>query len=124
MLTLTNANTTVINGFRYANLSSAVTLLAGQSYTVAGTSGTVDPFSAFDFPQIATDPNITNQGGRIANSAGIVRPQTAFSGGTAGPNFQILGVSTSAPEPGAMALLASGGIPVLGLALRRRRRAG
>lgn len=104
--------------FRYSTITP-VTLTAGSTYLLAGTTGDSDPYTVNDnFRGFSIDPNfmIATDAGRYADHApGFVYPDQHYSDYMvyAGPNLD----GAASPEPGTIALLAAG---CAGLMLRRR----
>jgi hypothetical protein len=119
----------LISSFRYATIAP-ITLTPGQMYTIGATTDTIENPAGFDFwgynlVGLTTDPAITIPpgAGRFIPTVGnaLVFPTlTGDSQAYAGPNF-LLGASPSdVPEPGSLALVATGALPLLGLVRRKR----
>ena len=118
----------LIGAFRYAPITP-INLVAGQTYTIGGTTDSFSNPAGYDFWAsnvigLVADPSITlpADAGRynLQGDNTLVDPQT--DGGTnlyAGPNFLIGSGPSPVPEPGSLALLLTGALP---LALFRRRR--
>ena len=117
---------TLVDGFRFTLLSSALDLVANQGYVIGAhitvnsgdifytaTSATLAPEFTFGTPLDDADPAV-----------GFVqpvrtRPDVGF--GFFGPNFRFVDQVSAVPEPGTLALLALG-MAGAGVARRRRRR--
>jgi hypothetical protein len=119
----------LIGSFRYAPITP-FDLPAGQTFTIGGTTDRRDNSSGFDVwaykvAPLTSDPAITiPDSGRFIVTAGddLVFPTTDGQVNLyAGPNFLLGPTPSSTPEPNSLALLATGGLPLLGF-LRRRRR--
>jgi hypothetical protein len=118
----------LIGSFRYA-LITPITLAAGQTFTIGGTTDTIGNPAGFDFwgfnvIGLTTDPSITIPAGAgrfkptVGNS--LVFPDLIGDSQVfAGPNF-LIAPASAVPEPGSLALLATGALPLLGIAQRKR----
>lgn len=104
--------------FRYAALSSAITLAPG-SHVIGGRDlvGDGDNYASSNGALVMNPRVVFNQAVRtdIGLSFAFPTVYNANSGGRIGPNF----LATPVPEPGTLLLLA-GGLGVVGLAGRRR----
>ena len=119
----------LVDSFRYAPITP-INLPAGQMFTIGGTTDRSTNDSGFDLwlrdvTPLASDPSITipSAAGRFIITLGDDLTYPTIDGETnlyAGPNFLIGPVASSVSEPTSLALLATGGLPLLGF-LRRRR---
>ena len=109
---------TLIDGFRYANISG-VNLISGNSYTVAASN--FGPRDAYAYnTTISTAPGISAVTDRYAIGRGLLYPTSSAGGnGYFGGNFQIASATGAAPEPGTWAMMIIG-FGLAGAALRRR----
>lgn len=124
------------SAFRYAGASSvnggSVVLTAGNTYTIAGFTGTTSGVTADQFfsnaTGLTTSPIFTYGVNRFATGA-LPTTSAGFTtlpqNGTAyfGPDFRFtVGNNVVGPEPGTVALLATGLLGMGGIRLRSRRR--
>jgi hypothetical protein len=119
----------LIDGFRYVSISP-YNLPAGQTFTIGGAADRSINSSGFDLwlrdvTSLTSDPSITipSNAGRFIPTADAHAHFPTMDGESnvfAGPNFLIGPAPSSVPEPNSLALLVTGGLPLLGF-LRRRR---
>lgn len=123
----------LVGFFRYKPITPYL-LLAGQTYTIGGTTDAFNPPApydqwAFNVVGLTTDPaiSLTANAARLQPTAGntLVDPTMVGQGNVlAGPNFLIGPAPSAVPEPGSLALLFTGGLPLLGPLRRRRKSVG
>lgn len=114
--------------FRYKTITPYL-LPGGQTYTIGGTTDAFNPPAlydvwAHDVVGLTTDPAITlpaNAARFVLTAGNTLADPTQIGAGNvlAGPNFLIGPAASAVPEPGGLALLFTGGLPLLG-SLRRR----
>lgn len=116
----TGSGATLLNGFRYASLSTALLLNANTTYVIGGNIGS-DGY--------VQNSSVTNLGtavsfgiSRLNNSAtGFLFPNTGFPADTGayfGPNFQY--TVSAVPVPAAVWLFGTGLVGLTGLARKRK----
>ena len=124
----TGAGATLLDGFRYQDITP-LQLVAGDTYTIAATSGGRLDYWAYGQAGTSLSGFSTDPGIQVASNAGVfayqnddvLRDPTQHYIYTlyAGPNFLIGPIpSTGVPEPGTGALL---GLAILGFWMVRRR---
>ncbi|MBS1831766.1 MAG: hypothetical protein JST65_03585 [Acidobacteria bacterium] len=120
---------TLLSGFRYATLSSAINLAPG-SYVIVMTMPSrntdLQYFGATTGSVMMASP-VTYVTSLISGGSGLGYPPAGACIGCAkegifGPNFQFVPLTTGVPEPSAAALWTASGV-ASALLLRRRRRA-
>jgi hypothetical protein len=114
----------LIDNFRYVEIVP-VTLVAG-GYTIGAFFGTGEEPLVFagDATGLVTSPQIAFGSAAFSNQSSLTLPDTLFGGdGYFGPNFVHDDISAATiPEPGTLALIASG-VATLGFRRRKRRQA-
>lgn len=118
----------LIDGFRYAPITP-YTLPAGQTFTIGGVADRTLNNSGYDpwlynVVPLTSDPSIIipPNAGRFIITLGDDLTFPNVDGQTnlyAGPNLLIAPSPSSVPEPGSMALLATGVLPLLGIVRRK-----
>lgn len=113
---------TLIGDFRYADLASAISLVAGATYFIAGTTAADD--WVFQASNIIMDTGFNYLGSYFYSPSGNVGGSALFPN-TLAADREYMTVnafaseSVSVPEPGTLALL---GIGLLGIGATRRKR--
>jgi Domain of unknown function (DUF4082) len=123
LVTSTTVVTTdpVTVNFAYHTLLSPVTLTAGQTYWIMGTSGFSD-FYTFTPSAFSTDPAIAylQSGYNVGNSLAFQTIQDNVTHAYFGPNFQFNAEDVAVPEPSTVIMAGTAAL-IFGVAAHRRR---
>lgn len=120
---LVTGGSALTSNFRYEGISGP-TLMPGQTYVIAGTSGLIDRYT-YDPTSFSTDPAVTIGRNLFSASPFLIFPivtQGALTAGYFGPNFQFDLVNGPSPVPEPASVAMAGTAVVIGLAYRWRRR--
>ncbi len=115
-------NSGLVGSFRYEPLGAPISLTAGDFYRVGAVDVNADgDLYTSSVTSLTTDPNIVFTGSARNATTGLTFPDIHTPGGQGrfGPNLLVSAASSSAPEPGTLALLALG---IVGGVVARRRK--
>jgi len=112
--------TTLIDRFRYAEVSSPLSLAAGQTYVISAYTDPLDPSAAFA-SGVTTHESITYGGSHTWDAPADVGRINTFGATSSsfGPNFQVAG---AVPEPSTIVLFSAGLVGLIGVRRVSRRR--
>lgn len=116
---------TAIGNFWYTALGGPISLTAGDTYVIGGTSG-LDPY-ATNVSNFTSDPNITFGSMRYETTGGPLAFPTNnapfYDPAIFGPNFLLKTPGAGVPEPGPAVTLAGAGVAALVFIRKRRKMA-